>query len=56
MTEEALIQRIKESYKRSLHANIDHYKVMTEAATDVGDMQLSKRYALMANIYKALLQ
>jgi hypothetical protein len=56
MAEQALIQRIKDSYKRSLQANIDHYKVMTQAATDVGDMQLSKRYALMANIYKALIE
>jgi hypothetical protein len=56
MAERAMIQRIKESYKRSLQANIDHYKAMTQAAIDVGDKPLSNRYSLMANIYKALIQ
>ena len=55
MAEHALISRIKESYKRSLQANIDHYSTMSQAATNAGDKVLSKRYTLMANIYKALI-
>jgi len=56
MAEQPLIQRIKDSYKRSLQANIDHYKIMTQAAVDAGDKALTKRYTLMENIYKALVQ
>lgn len=54
--EQELIDRIKDSYKRSLQANITHYEFMASANQDVGDMAASKRYSLMARIYKALIE
>jgi hypothetical protein len=56
LQEQELIDRIKNSYERSLQANIDHYEFMARANQEVGDTASSKRYALMARIYKALIE
>jgi hypothetical protein len=54
--EQELIDMINDSYKRSLEANVGHYEFMARANQDVGDMAASKRYSLMARIYKALIE
>jgi hypothetical protein len=54
--EQELIDRIKGSYKRSLQANVDHYEFMAKGMEQAGDIAASKRYALMARIYDALIE
>lgn len=55
MTDQEMISRIKESYRRSLQSNIEHHEFMTKAASDEGAKQSGKRHALLAHAYKALI-
>ena len=56
MTEEEVITRVKESYCKSLQANIDFYDLMAKTTKDKGQTESAKRYAVMANVYRALIE
>lgn len=56
MSENELIVRIKESYRRSLQANITHHSELAKVLEDGGEKQSAKRHALLANVYKALIE
>lgn len=56
MNEEQLIERIKESYKRSLQANVKHHNELANILEAEGEKQSAKRHALLANVYKALME
>lgn len=54
--DEEVIQRVKDSYRRSLQANIDYYDLMAKAMADSGEKNAEKRYARMAKVYRALIE
>jgi len=56
MSEDQLIHRIKESYLRSLQANIDFHSQLAIANKDAGETSSAKRHSLLANVYKALIK
>ena len=56
MSEEEVIRRVKDSYRRSLQANIDFYDVMAKTTKEKGLAELAERYAVMANVYRALIE
>lgn len=56
MSEAQLIERVKESYERSLEANVEHHNKLAETMQKAGELQSAKRHTVMANIYKALLK
>lgn len=56
MDEEDVIIRVKESYRRSLQANIDFYDLMARTAKERGQAESAKRCAVMANVYRALIE
>jgi len=55
MSEEQLIGRIKESYQRSLDANVEHHTALAEVLQEAGEITSAKRHGLLANAYRALL-
>ena len=54
--DEEVIRRVKDSYRRSLQANIDYYDLMAKAMTDSGEKSTEKRYVRMAKVYRALIE
>ena len=54
--DEEVIRRVKDSYRRSLQANIDYYDLMAKAMTDSGEKNTEKRYIRMAKVYRALIE
>jgi hypothetical protein len=56
MSEQQLIVSIKESHHRSLQANIDHHVTLAKGLQAAGEEKSSKRHALLANVYKALIE
>ena len=54
--DEEVIRRVKDSYRRSLQANIDYYDLMAKAMTDSGEKSAEKRCIRMAKVYKALIE
>jgi hypothetical protein len=56
LAEQDLIARIKESYRRSLQANIVHHATLAKSLQATGEEKSSKRHALLANVYKALIE
>jgi Na+/phosphate symporter len=55
MSEAQLIERVKESYERSLQANYEHHSKLAKAMQS-GESQSARRHTVIANIYKALLK
>ncbi|HEV8405121.1 MAG TPA: hypothetical protein VGQ13_04350 [Nitrososphaera sp.] len=56
MSEAQLIERVKESYERSLQANYEHHSKLAKAMHESGESQSARRHTVIANIYKALLK
>jgi hypothetical protein len=56
MSQEALIIRIKESYRRSLQANIDYHSMMAERCKAAGEAGAEKRHTTLMNVYMALIK
>lgn len=56
MSEPQLIERVKESYERSLKANVEHHDLLAKTMQDQGETQSAKHHRVMANVYKALLE
>lgn len=56
MNEEEIISRVKDSYYRSLQANIDFYDLMAKTTKEKDQAESAKRYAIMANVYRALIE
>jgi hypothetical protein len=54
--DEEVIRRVKDSYRRSLQANIEFYDLMARAMAESGEKSAEKRYARMARVYRALLE
>lgn len=54
--DEEVIRRVKDSYRRSLQANIDYYDMMAKAMMDSGENNAEKRYIRMAKVYRALIE
>lgn len=54
--DEDIIRRVKDSYRRSLQANIEYYDLMARAMTDAGEKSSEKRYLRMAKVYRALIE
>lgn len=54
--DEEVIRRVKDSYRRSLQANIDYYDLMAKAMMDSGEKSAGKRYVRMAKVYRALIE
>ena len=52
--EEELIARVKESYKRSLVANIEYHALIAKKLQENGEPQSAKTHNLLANIYISL--
>ena len=56
LDDEEIIRRVKDSYRRSLQANIDYYDSMAKAMIDSGETNTEKRYTRMAKVYRALIE
>ena len=56
MSDEDLMIRIKESYQRSLEANIEHHTLLADVLREEGEIKSAKRHALLADVYKKLLE
>jgi hypothetical protein len=56
MTDEKIIEMIKESYQRSLNANIQHHAKLAKLLQDSGEITLAKKHKLLASAYQALLK
>jgi hypothetical protein len=56
INDENVIRRVKDSYRRSLQANIEYYDLMAKAMTDSGEKNAEKRYLRMAKVYRALIE
>lgn len=54
--DEEVIRRVKDSYRRSLQANIDYYDLMAKAMVDSGEKNAEKRYIRMGKVYRALIE
>jgi len=54
--DEEVIRRIKDSYRRSLQANIEYYDLMAKTMMDSGEKSAEKRYLRMAKVYRALIE
>ena len=54
--DEEVIRRVKDSYRRSLQANIDYYDLMAKAMADSGEQSAEKRYIRMGKVYRALIE
>ena len=56
MDDEEVIRRVKNSYRRSLQANIDYYDLMANTMMNSGEKSAEKRYVRMAKVYRALIE
>jgi hypothetical protein len=56
ISEEQVIMRIKDSYKRSLQANIDYHSQLAKTSKEAGEHGALKRHTMFINVYKALLE
>lgn len=56
ISDEEVIRRVKDSYRRSLEANIEYYDAMAKATEESGEKSAEKRYIRMAKVYRALLE
>jgi hypothetical protein len=54
--DEEVIRRVKDSYRRSLQANVEYYDLMAKTMTDSGEKSAEKRYIRMAKVYRALIE
>lgn len=54
--DDEVIKRVKDSYRRSLRANIEYYDLMAKAMTDSGEKSAEKRYIRMAKVYRGLIE
>lgn len=55
MSEQQLIQRVKDSYERSLNANVEHHDILANRMQEMGELESAKHHRVMANVCKALL-
>ena len=51
-----LIKTIKESFQRSMQANIDHHRFMMTSANGNDDQKTADHHKLMADVYQALIE
>jgi len=55
LSDNELIKTIKESFQRSMRANIEHHKFMMNNAKENGDMIKADRHRRMAEVYQSFL-
>jgi hypothetical protein len=56
LSEGQLILRIKESYERSLKANMEHHTNLSKSFQENGEVKSARHHKMVANIYIALLK
>jgi hypothetical protein len=54
--DEEVIRRVKESYSRSLQANIEYYDTLAKRMEQLDEKQSAKQYTQMAKVYRALIE
>lgn len=56
LADRELVKRIKESFERSIQANVDYHKSMMNSARENDEEKMADRHRLMAEIYQSLLK
>lgn len=56
LTDKKIIENVRESFERSIQANIDHHSFLAKNTNGNGDSRLANRHKLMAQVYQSLLK
>lgn len=56
MDDAEVIRRVKDSYRRSLQANVEYCDLMAKEMAESGEKNAEKRYIRMAKVYGALVE
>lgn len=54
--DEEVIIRVRDSYRRSLQANVEYYDLMAKTMAESGEKSTERRYLRMAKVYRALIE